>query len=544
MKRRLTTLALGIGLSGCPTDSCFAAGTRVETPDGPRPIEQLAVGDAVWAVDPQTGERFRTAVVAIARARREVGALSVGGRRLRLTSDHPLYCPERAVFAPAGQWLLGARTTLAVVEPEGLAVRSVDEAAVFDGLADVFDITVAHPLHTLIAEGVVAHNKTYPSEWVCPDGVSVYDYEQCPDAALPEPDMQPDAAVDPDLGVAEADMQPDAAPVYTSTLEFPVDGAGPFAVGHRTWPVDYVVPGTGEVRTIVVNAWYPARRVDGPRPRFENAFDDPDSVIDAPARPPAGESYPVLVHSHGDRGFAGNSAYLMAHFASHGWVAVAPDHAGNTLTDNPRGELVAHFVERPADISATLDALAALPADDALAAADTERVILSGHSRGTYTVWAGLGAAFDLAVIAAENPELSDGERAAFEGGLADGRVVAGIAMDGGYREGWFGPDGWRAVQLPLQMQSVPGAEKPDVQAIFDRAEGLDLVWVEVAGACHQTFGLGLCGTLEKERGFRISEVYALAFARRHLLGDDDPQTVGIVEGEVAVDAAATVTRR
>lgn len=352
-------------------------------------------------------------------------------------------------------------------------------------------------------------------------------------------DMQFDGEPD-----AQPDMRPDAAPVHASTLEFPVDGAGPFAVGHRTWSVDYAVPGTGEMRTIIVNAWYPARRVDGPHPRFENLFDDPDSVVDAPARAPAGERYPVLVHSHGDQGFAGNSAYLMAHFAAHGWLAVAPDHAGNTLTDNPRGELSAHFVERPADISATLDAVAALPADDPLARADTARVVLSGHSRGTYTVWAGMGAAYDLERIAAEHPDLPAGERAAFEAGLSDPRVVAGIAMDGGYRAAWFGADGWRAVDVPMQMQSVPGDEKASIQEAFDLAEGLDLVWIEVAGACHQTFGLGICATLDKERGFRISEVYALAFARRHLLGDDDPLTVGITEGEVAVDEAASVTRR
>jgi len=384
--------------------------------------------------------------------------------------------------------------------------------------------------------------------WVmlgCDGGEGSLDAAATPDGAAP--DMSLDAAPGPDAAVdAAADAAPDLEPdaFYASTLEFPVDGPGPFAVGFRTLEVAYAVPGTGEARTIVVDAWYPARAVEGEHPRFLNLFDDDESVIDAPARPPVGEAYPVMVYSHGDRGFGGTSAFLMAHFASHGWLAVAPDHIGNLLTDNPRGELVAHFVERPADISATLDALEALPADDPLSRGDVSRVVLSGHSRGVYTVWASAGAAYDLEAIAAGSPEVTEGERSAFAAGLGDPRVVAGIGLAGGYRERWFGAEGWRAVAVPLQFHSG-SADNPDaLRAMFDRVDGLDLVWLELAEACHQTFALGICPTFDKELGFHIVEAHALAFARRHLLGDGDPRTVGIVEGEVAIDPAVTVRRR
>lgn len=363
-----------------------------------------------------------------------------------------------------------------------------------------------------------------------------------PQALEEGPDSTLDAALDgaPDGDVPDA--APDAGP--GSTLELPVDGPGPFAVGYRSWPVEYPDPIAGAPRGITLHAWYPAEASDGPRPRHLDLFEDPESVVDAPARPPVGARYPVMIYSHGDRGFAGTSAFLMAHFASHGWLAVAPDHAGNLLNSNERGETVAHFAERPADISASLDALAALPSDDPLSRGDVERVVLSGHSRGVYTVWASAGAAYDLDAMAAAFPEATEAERAVFAEGLGDPRVAAVIGLAGGYRESWFGPEGWRAVSVPMQFQSGSADNPASLRAMFERVEGLDLVWVELAEGCHQTFALGLCGSLERHRGFRLVETYALAFARRHLLGDTAPETVGIVEGDVELDPAATVMRR
>jgi len=378
--------------------------------------------------------------------------------------------------------------------------------------------------------------------WGCDDTAETAtpDAAAAPDAAIGSDAEEMDTAP-PDAEPADTSM-PDAGPA--STLEFAVDGPGPYAVGYRSWPVTYTVPGTGEARTIDVHAWYPAEAVEGEHPRFLNLFDDNVSVIDAPARGPAGEAYPVHVYSHGDRGFGGTSAFLMQRFASHGWVAIAPDHVGNLLTANERGDLVAHFIERPADITATLDALAALPADDPLSRADVSRVLLSGHSRGVYTVWAGGGAAYDLAAIEAARPDATDGERSAFAAGLGDPRVAAVVGLAGGYRESWFGPDGFRAVQIPFQAQSGTADNPDSMRAVFDRVMGLDYTWIEIEGACHQTFALGGCETIDRDLGFEIVDTYALAFARRHVLGDDDPRTVGIVEGTVEVAAEATVRRR
>jgi hypothetical protein len=72
---RVLALVLATSSTACffqAPSSCFVAGTRVRTPRGSRPIEELAVGDEVLAFDPAT---MRVNVRAITHV-------------LRATSDH------------------------------------------------------------------------------------------------------------------------------------------------------------------------------------------------------------------------------------------------------------------------------------------------------------------------------------------------------------------------------------------------------------------------------------------------------------------------
>jgi hypothetical protein len=54
----------------------------------------------------------------------------------------------------------------------------------------------------------------------------------------------------------------------------------------------------------------------------------------------------------------------------------------------------------------------------------------------------------------------------------------------------------------------------------FDTTAGLDLTWIEIEGACHQTFGLEECETLPAAEGTHYVETWALAYGRRYVLGD------------------------
>ncbi len=64
------------------------------------------------------------------------------------------------------------------------------------------------------------------------------------------------------------------------------------------------------------------------------------------------------------------------------------------------------------------------------------------------------------------------------------------------------------------------------------------LDWVEVEGACHNSFAVPTitCDTIDADLASRVTWTHALAFARVHLLADDDPTARGILDGTHAVE--------
>ena len=184
---------------------------------------------------------------------------------------------------------------------------------------------------------------------------------------------------------------------------------------------------------------------------------------------------------------------------------------------------------------------------------------LSGHSRGAYTAWTAGGATFDAAALeAACAGESSDfptrtctpEEAAIFRSGdLADPRFAALLTLDGGIR-GLFGDAGHQTVNGPVMALRKPDAGGSD-EAEFDRMAGLDYTWVSVDGACHESFNLGIeaatfspCETMERERGWSITASYATAFLRHHLRGEGGAEILGILDGSVEIDPAASLQRR
>ncbi|MEZ4383012.1 MAG: alpha/beta fold hydrolase [Nannocystaceae bacterium] len=106
------------------------------------------------------------------------------------------------------------------------------------------------------------------------------------------------------------------------------------------------------------------------------------------AAPAAGGPWPLLLFSH-CHNCARFSAFTVAeHLASHGFVVVAPDHAGNTLLDGGADLSEDFLLTRVSDLQATLDAVlsdgVALPAA-AASLVDPARVGVFGHSYGAAT---------------------------------------------------------------------------------------------------------------------------------------------------------------
>ena len=72
--------------------SCFAAGTLVWTPNGPRAIETLTIGDRVVSQDVETGEVRHAVVLRLtSRVADEHFEVSVGGDSLVASGGHPLW---------------------------------------------------------------------------------------------------------------------------------------------------------------------------------------------------------------------------------------------------------------------------------------------------------------------------------------------------------------------------------------------------------------------------------------------------------------------
>jgi predicted dienelactone hydrolase len=169
---------------------------------------------------------------------------------------------------------------------------------------------------------------------------------------------------------------------------------GPDPVGTRTIALD-------DGRRVVV--WYPAEAAaaDAPKETFDiasllspelQAKISPDlrpqyEIAAHPgAKPAADGPYPVVLFSHGFAGFPEQSADLVTHLASWGFVVIAPDHVERSLSGllgtaakgvTPR--------EDPEVLSASLDAVIAdakaddSPVHDLL---DLDKVAVAGHSAG------------------------------------------------------------------------------------------------------------------------------------------------------------------
>lgn len=340
-------------------------------------------------------------------------------------------------------------------------------------------------------------------------------------------------------GVPSTDADPDTdggwepCPFGVSDIDplaHAVDAMGPYNVGFRDWNVLYS-PLPGEDRTIKVSVWYPTLDTEGDDVLYSDTVPGGAELGNAaPARPAFACGYPVMAYTHGDLAYGASSANLMRYMASHGWLAVAPDHTDNLLWADVEPEAQGHWYHRPRDVGAALDLLETLRRDDPLARhANTTRVLMAGHSRGASTVWGLAGASFDADRMDTICPDCSPEQLAVFDD-LGDRRMAAFLPLAGGYRTSLYGETGHRQARGPWMLQSG-GEDQRGADETFARVDTLDFTWLEFAGGCHQTFALGACGTLPAEEGFHLVNTYALAFGRQHILEDDDPTVAGLLDG-------------
>ncbi|MBR9762268.1 MAG: prolyl oligopeptidase family serine peptidase [Rhodobacteraceae bacterium] len=104
--------------------------------------------------------------------------------------------------------------------------------------------------------------------------------------------------------------------------------------------------------------------------------------------------FPLVVISHGAGGNAGQFGWIAKALAEAGLVVILPNHPGTT-TGNASAVAALRVWERPQDITAVLDEIAAHPGKYPYI--DMERVAALGFSAGGYTAMALAGARVDPA---------------------------------------------------------------------------------------------------------------------------------------------------
>jgi hypothetical protein len=110
---------------------CFVAGTLIHTVDGPKPIEDIQVGDKVWAHNLETGlDELQLVAETFVRHTTELFHLTINGATVSTTAEHPFMVQGRgwvdAAFLKAGDLLVTPDGT--TVPIEGIETEQRTEA--------------------------------------------------------------------------------------------------------------------------------------------------------------------------------------------------------------------------------------------------------------------------------------------------------------------------------------------------------------------------------------------------------------------------------
>lgn len=384
-----------------------------------------------------------------------------------------------------------------------------------------------------------------------------------------EPDAPNADASDDTSSDASADVESDTtpSPPELPPRPWPVTERGPYNVGHRINYVTYTPRDETdeEARTMRVSVWYPTHDETGTAARYYAGMRR-DGVLASPGV--AGDDpMPVLVFSHGNSSFAEQSYFMTEFFATHGWLVVAPDHVGNTFRDTGGGLDLHTAVYRPQDISAVLDWLGALPADDPLHGRASADIALSGHSFGGFTTLATAGAGFavDELLEACERGEVGNryctvfgvDHHEVFRAGLLDTRIRVAIPQT----PGGFLVFGERLADIAIPTllwtaardRTLPNDEEGD--PIWEAMAGEHHMRIDLTDGGHFTFS-NMCELLsfvpqvrddgcgedfiDPFEGFDLINAYSLAFARYHLFGDETDRA--LLDGTVRLTDAMTIS--
>lgn len=323
---------------------------------------------------------------------------------------------------------------------------------------------------------------------------------------------------------------------------------GPNGVGFASLTLKYQPPLGATERSLPTLVWYPARTDASMSPASYVFRTSELARLGAPALRSAPR--PLIVFSHGHQAYAAAASRLLEHFASHGYVAVAPTHTDDTFLDPAERGTDIYYL-RALDISAVLDHAAEI---EAIAGPLNDQRLVFGHSFGGYTAYALMGAGFDVerlrskcrdAPASLEICSRFDAPRQSiFANGLSDERISGAVAIDPGDFE-LFGVEGMSAIRRPVLHLSAERSEPDEYEGA--KGANADAVRLKLVGGDHNDFidacqdGILIrCSELAPAEVHRAVKVYSLAFTE-HVLGNE--RAAALLNGNHPVSSVLVVSK-
>ncbi|HEX8511522.1 MAG TPA: dienelactone hydrolase family protein [Allosphingosinicella sp.] len=346
-----------------------------------------------------------------------------------------------------------------------------------------------------------------------------------------------------------------AAPPSVPAADAPELAAlGPHGVGTSTIRVRSGAPDT---RTLRVVLWYPASvQAGSPVSVYRHRLQPPPPLtpldvttegMAVPDAAPVKGRHPLVIVSHGYRGWPESMSYITENLASKGYVVAGIDHGDLPFTDSASfaasfGLTASTRARDQQAVLAHLAGLASAPRDGLGGAIDSSRVALIGYSMGGFGALATAGAGYD--------PQ-SPAYRSLPAGALADQaegrrkpdarvRAVIAIAPWGAQppHRAWS-PGSLKQLRAPLLViagdQDDISGYADGIRPIFDQATGSDRHLLLYRNARHNVGGNPVpaeaAGSFQYREMFEepvwrqdritaINQHFITAFLNRHLKND------------------------
>lgn len=267
------------------------------------------------------------------------------------------------------------------------------------------------------------------------------------------------------------------------------------------------IPAAHRAAPLNAALWYPATQSTPSMIGQDAVFMGTGAMMDAPAL--AGLR-PLVLFSHGSGGNMDNMGWLAADLVDKGAIVLGVNHPGSTSRDS-HAQQSARSWDRPADLTAALDAILADPAWQGRI--DPTRISVLGFSMGGATALQLMGVQTSRARFAAHCAEAAAAPDCSFltRGGVElttlapeweanhrDPRISSAVVIDAGYSHAMT-PVSLGAVTQPVLLINL-GTTGSGLQAAGMGPEGGNIapqmpraIYVEIPRAIHFTF-LGLCG--------------------------------------------------